>query len=181
MPRVEPAVREAISQLPKNELEKLVLKAAQKNKEFHDFLFVNYTNKEAAAQELFEEAKSDLESLFRKSYMGFSEELQIAHMLSACLTRINQFEKTCKNKEKVLQLVMHVLEIPFSLSTNSFVTCFTAYNHNVYRLVKKSISLARNIHEDLQMEYTPRINEYIVVLHRTSSHLDYIANLPKSI
>jgi len=181
MARVESIVKEAVSQLSKSELEKLVLKAAQKSKEFHDFLFVNYTDKEAAAQELFEEAKSDLEGLFRKAYKGFSEELQIAHMLSACLTRINQFEKASKNKEKVLRLVMHVLEIPFSLSTNSFCTCFTAYNHNVYRLVKKSISLVKNIHEDLQMEYTPTINEYLEILHRTSSHLDYIVNLPKSI
>lgn len=116
MSRVDPAVKEAISQLSKKELEKLVLKAAQKNKEFYDFLLVNYIDKEDGCQALFEDAKGDLESLFRKSYRGFSEELRIANMLSACNKRISSFEKVCKDKHYVLQLAMYVLEIPFSLT-----------------------------------------------------------------
>lgn len=181
MAHVEPSVKEAVSKLSKGELEKLVLKAAKKNKEFHDFLFVNYTSGEEAGQQLFEAAKADLDGLFRKSYRGFSEELRIANMLKACYARINQFEKTCKAKEKVLQLVLYVLEIPFSLNTNMFCTCFIAFNHQVYRLVKKSITLLNIIHEDYLIEHAARINEYLVVLHRTSNHLDYVYSMPQSI
>ncbi|MDZ4709266.1 MAG: hypothetical protein SH818_12780 [Saprospiraceae bacterium] len=181
MAKVDQAVKEAILSLSKNELEKLVLKAAQKSKEFHDFLFANYTNQEFAREELFEAAKADLDHLFTKSYRSYSEELQMAKMLSACHKRINQFEKVCKDKKQVLQLVMYVLEIPFSLNTNMFCTCFTAYNHKVFLLVRKSISLLKKIHEDFWIEYVPKINEYLIVLHRTSRHLDYIYFLPKSI
>ena len=181
MPRVEPVVKEAISQLPKNELVKLVLKAAQKSKEFRDLLFANYTNKEFAAQELFESAKADLDNLFRNSYRGISEELQVVALLSACHKRINQFEKVCKDKEQVLQLILYVLEIPFSLNTNMFCTCFTAFNYQVYRLVKKSITLLNTIHEDYRIEHAARINEYLVVLHRTSNHLDYVYSMPQTI
>ncbi len=181
MPRVEPVVKEVVSQLSKSELAKLVLKAAQKNKEFHDFLLVNYTNKEDGGQRLFEEAKADLDKLLTKSYRGFSEELRIANMLSTCHKRINHFEKVCKDKEQVLQLLMYLLEIPFSLNTNMFCTCFTAYNHKVFLLIRKSISLLNKVHEDFRIEYTPKINQYLEVLHRTSRHLDYVYSMPKSI
>ena len=181
MPRINLVVKEAISQLPKSELVKLVLKGAQKNKEFHDFLLVNYTNREDGSKALFEEAKADLDNLFRKSYRGYSDELQIANMLSACHKRINEFEKLCKDKVQVLQLLMAVLEIPFSLNTNMFGTCFTTYNHKVFLLVRKSISLLNKVHEDFSIEYAPKINEYLNILHRTSNHLDYVYNMPQSI
>ena len=120
--------------------------------------------------------------LYRKSYKGYSKELQLANMFAACNKRINEFGKVCRNKALEMELILDVLEIPFSNSSNSFTTCFTKYNYQVYLLLKKAITILKTkLHEDYHIQYAPRLNEYLTVLHRTSSHLDYIYLLPKSI
>jgi hypothetical protein len=182
MPKISPSITDQISTLSKKELEKLVLKAAAQDKTFHNYLLVNYFDREYAEQDLFDAAKEDLERLFRKSYKGFSQELQLANMLGACLKRINEFSKTCKNKHLEADLILHVLSIPFSLSSNSFTTCFTAYNYKVVLLLKRLISIVKlKLHEDYKIQYAPTINEYLAILHRTSSHLDYVYALTTSI
>lgn len=170
-----------IKNLSRQQLEKLVLKAA-KDQSFHDYLLVHYFDKEFGEQDLFEKAKSDLEMYFRKSYKGYSEELQLANMLAACHKRINEFAKVCKKKELELDLVMLVLKIPFSLSTNLFCTCFTNFNYRVFLLVKKAIGILENkLHNDFKIEYAGTLNNYLEVLHRTSSHIDAVYKMPKSI
>lgn len=57
-----------ISSISKKELERLVLKAAAKDKSFHDYLLVNYFDKEFGEQDLFQQAKEDLDKLFNKNY-----------------------------------------------------------------------------------------------------------------
>ncbi len=64
-----------ISNLSKKELESLVLKAAAKDKSFHDYLLINYFDKEFGEQDLFELAKNDINILISKRYKGFAEEL----------------------------------------------------------------------------------------------------------
>jgi hypothetical protein len=76
-------IKETVTQLSREELEKLVLRVAQKYKQFHDYLLVNYADKEFGEDDLFDKAKADLEILFRKQYKGFSEELQLANMMAA--------------------------------------------------------------------------------------------------
>ncbi|MDP3443584.1 MAG: hypothetical protein Q8T08_12065 [Ignavibacteria bacterium] len=122
-----------------------------------------------------------MEVLFRKNYKGFSDELRLANMLAACHKRINEFGKVCKSKELELDLILYVLEVPFSLTTNMFCTCFTQYNYRVVLLVKKAMSLLNKLHEDYRLEYEPILNDYLTILHRTSNHLDYVYNLPKTV
>ncbi len=182
MSKVSSIISSQIGNLSKKELEKLVLKAAAKDKAFHNHLLVNYFDKEFGEQDLFEEAKTDLDHLTKKGYKGFSEELQLANMLGACSKRITEFSKNCKNKHLEADLIMHVLQIPFSLSTNMFCTCFTAYNYKVVLLLKRLISLVESrMHEDYKIQYQSKINDYLNILHRTSQHLDYVYSLPKSI
>lgn len=182
MAKINSLIKNNIETLEKKELQKLVLKAAAVSKQFHDYLLINYIDKEYGEQDLFEAAKSDLNMLYRKNYKGYSEELKVANMLASCNKRINEFGKVCKNKVLEMELIMDVLEIPFSMSTNSFITCFTKYNYRVYLLVKNAITLLKTkLHEDYHIDYAPKLNEYLTILHRTSSHLDYINTLPKYI
>lgn len=182
MAKVNPLIKDKIETLEKSELQKLVLKASAINKQFHDYLLINYIDKEYGEQDLFEKAKSDLNILYRKNYKGFSEELQMANMFAACNKRINEFSKVCRNKALEMDLILDVLEIPFANSTNSFTTCFTKYNYQVFLLVKKAITILKTkLHEDYNIQYAPRLNEYLTILHRTSSHLDYIQTLPNFI
>lgn len=182
MAKINAIVKEEIGKLSKKDLEKLVVKAATMNKQFHDYLLVNYVDTELGEKDLYETCLADINFLYRKGYKGFSEELQLANMLAACNKRINEFAKVCKDKTLEMDLLMDVLKIPFSISTNSFTTCFTQYNYRVYLLVKKAITLLKTkLHEDYYIEYAPKLNEYLTILHRTSSHLDYIYDMPKQI
>jgi len=182
MAKIDDNIKQKIKTLNREELEKLLIKAATKHKEFHDYLLVNYIDKEFGEKELFERAKSDLNVLFYKSYKGFSEQLRLANMLSACIKRINEFAKVCKNKNLEADLIMCVLEVPFSYSTNMFGTCFTAFDYKVGLRVKRMITLVtKKMHEDYLIDYKEKINKYLDILHRTSGHIDFIYAFPKKI
>lgn len=182
MPRLSTDTKEQIKSLPVKDLQQIVLKLAAKEKSVYDYILVNYLDKEAGEQELFEEAKADLDRLFRKGYKGFSEQLQLANMLSACIKRINEFTKVSNNKVLEADLLMYVLEVPFSFSTNLFNTCFTKYDYKVGQIVKRLVTLVtKKLHEDYQADYRDKINEYLKILHRTSNHIDTAYNLPQSI
>jgi len=175
-------MKEEIGKLSKKDLEKLVLKAASMNKQFHDYLLVNYIDKEFGEQDLFEAAKADLNVLYQKSYKGSSAELRLANMLTACNKRIVEFGKVCKNKSLQMDLTLEVLQVPFSLSPAYYRTCFTKFNYQVYLLVKKAITLLRTkLHEDYYIQYASEINRYLVFLHEHSSHLDYVYDMPKTV
>lgn len=181
MAKIDAGIKEEIARLNQKDLIKLVIKAATTDKTFFNYLMVHYLDKNNGEQILFDEAKSDLQVLFRKSYKGFSEELQLANMLAACNKRINEFAKVCTDKSLEMELIMFVLEIPFS-STEYLGTCFTKYDHQVFLLVKKAITLLKNkLHEDFYIQYAPKLNEYLAILHRTSNHLDYIYSFPDTV
>jgi len=182
MAKPSATISSQIKNLSREQLEKLVLKAAAKDKSFHDYLLVNFFDKEFGEQDLFEQAKADLDLLFKKSYKGYAQEEKLGNMLAACSKRIIEFGKICKLKNMEADLVMYVLAIPFSLQNNLFGTCFTNYDYRVGLLVKKMISLLENkIQEDFKMEYKNRINSYLSILHNTSGHLNTINALPESI
>ncbi|MDD3858801.1 MAG: hypothetical protein PHW83_01265 [Bacteroidales bacterium] len=181
MAKVKSEIAEAIKKLERSELEKIILRAAGKYPEFHDSLFATYTDKQTAEAELFEIAQKDIELLFCKRYKGFSEELQFANMLAACHKRINDFSKLSKNKCLELDLVLHVLEFPFSLKSNAFETCFTNFNYRVALLVKKAIGIYNKLDEDYKIDYTDKINNYLEILHRTCNYLDFIYVLPAKV
>jgi hypothetical protein len=181
MSRITPEIKELISKIPRKELEKLLLKAVSKDKGFLDFFIVNYLNKESGEKDLYNQAISDLDRLFLKRYKGFSEELQIANMLSACIKRINEFSKVCKNKNLEADLVVYVLGIPFA-NPGNFGTCFTAFDFKVGLLVKRLVNLVtKKMHEDYIIEYKDKINSYLQILHKNSYHINSIYNLPKEI
>lgn len=182
MPRLSKEIKEKIKKLDNKELQDIVLKLASKEKMVYDFLIANYLDKETGEKKLFDKTKEDLDILFGKRYKGFAEELQLANMLGACIKRINEFTKISKNKVLEADLLIYILEVPFSLSTNMFGTCFTQYDTKVAMIVKRLINLVtKKLHEDYRIEYETVINDYLQILHRTSSHIDTVYNLPKAI
>lgn len=182
MAKLASVIKENISSLSKKELEKLVMQAAKKDKSFHDYLLINYFDKEYGEQDLFEKAKEDLEFLMRKSYRGRSDELRLSAMLGACSKRINEFSKVCKNRSLEADLIVYVLEVPFSNSPVVFKTCFTAFNYKVVSLLKKLMTIVQTkLHEDHKIDYVPLINSWLNFLRQHSSHLDYVYDLPSEI
>jgi hypothetical protein len=175
MPKLEPEFKEQIRLLLKEDLQEIVLKLSSKEKLVYDYVMVNYLNKSSGESELFEKTKADLEVLFRKSYKGFSQQLQLANMLSACIKRINEFTKISKNKVYEADLLMYILEVPFSLPANMFGTCFTQYDVKVAQILKRLITLVtKKLHEDYKMDYEEIIHEYLQILNRKSNDIDTI-------
>lgn len=182
MPRLNAEIKEQIKKLDNKELQDIVLKLASKEKMVFDFLITNYLDKDSGEKKLFESTKTDLEIIFGKRYKGFAEQLQLANMLGACIKRINEFTKISKNPVMEADLLLHILDIPFSLTTNMFGTCFTQYDTKVAMIVKRLINVVtKKLHEDYRIEYVETINDYLKILNRTSSHIDTVYNLPKSI
>ncbi len=181
MPKIDKETQQEIARLSRDDLTKLVVRAASKSKEFYDFLLINYLDKEHAEKDLFLQAQNDIRALYRKNYKGFSDELRWANMLAACNKRINEFSKVVKDKSLEMDLIMMVLEEPFSLPASSFTTCFTRFNYQVYLLLKKAMTLSKKLHEDYHIQYLPKINEYLNYMHKYSNHLDYIYVLPTEI
>jgi hypothetical protein len=174
---------EVIKLLPKKELEKLVLKAASKHKEFDVFLRLTYLDKKEIEKDLYNDAINDINQLMHKNYKGFSQELQLANMLTACNKRASEFSKVCKNKKAEADLLMLLLEIPFKHAPRgSLGTCFTAYDYKVTIILKKLITLVNSkLHPDYKIDYSDKINEYLTILHACSNHNDFIYFLPKYI
>lgn len=159
-----------------------MLKAAALDKSFHDYLLINYFDKDYGEQDLFEQAKSEINKLFVKNYKGNAPELKMANMLGDCAKRITLFSKVCKSKNLEADLLLHVLDFPFSLNPEIFGTCFTMLNFKITLLLKRLINLVEvKMHEDFKIQYQSKINEYLRVFHQYSSGLDYVASLPKSI
>ena len=176
-------LNEKIKSLSKSELEKLVLKAAAKHTEFDTFLRLNYLVREQTERDLFDKTISDIDVLMSKNYRGYANELKLANMLAACNKRVTEFSKVCKNKKSEANLLMLLLDIPFKYeSTNSLGTCFTAYDYKVCLILKKLITIVNSkLHPDYKIEYAESINKYLTILHRCSSHNDFVYDLPKSI
>ena len=182
MPRLDKETKEQIKRLDSKDLQDIVISLATKEKMVYDYILLNYLDKESGEQDLFESTKTDLEIIFGKRHKGFSEELQIANMLGACIKRINEFTKISKNKVLEAELLLYVLQVPFSLTTKMFGTCFTQYDTKVAMFVKRLITIVtKKLHEDYKIEYEDKINEYLQILHRTSNHIDMVYNLPKAI
>ncbi|HNW91033.1 MAG TPA: hypothetical protein PKN48_15345 [Bacteroidales bacterium] len=182
MAKIDDHIKQKIKTLSREELEKLVLKAAARDKSFYDFMLVNYVDKESGEKDLYRQAITDLDRLFCKGYRGYSEQLQLANMLSACIKRINEFAKVCKNKNLEADLLVYVLQEAYAYPEDMFGTCFTAFDYKTGLLTKRLITLVtKKMHEDYLVDYKEKINRYLARLHATSSHLDFIYELPKMI
>ncbi|MFW5793760.1 MAG: hypothetical protein ACOCWC_05705 [Bacteroidota bacterium] len=182
MPRLTSETKEEIKKLSPNKLQEIVLKLAAKDKTAYDFIFVNYLDKDYGEQDLYEEAKEDLNALFFKGYMGRSEQLRMANKLIACIKRVNEFTKTCNNKKLEADLLVYILKEPFSMPADFFGTCFTKFDSKVAQIVKRLITIiTKKLHEDYKADYYRDINHYLQILHNRSQHINMVYNMPDKI
>jgi hypothetical protein len=171
-------IQKIISDMPRKEVEGLLVKAMRESDSFYQYVWVNHLDKEAGEAQLFEQYDAEIEGLMYKGYRGASEELRAANMLAACRKKVDDFSKICRAKDRAVELGLWVAEHP---ETNYEVlsgTCFTKYDHEYYMLFKKIRSLYLTLHPDIQHEYTERLQNMLTLLKRHSRHLDYVYHLP---
>ncbi len=181
MPRLNKETKERIRKLDYKDLQDIVIALASKDKAAYDYILLNYLDKENAEEDLFEETRDDLDFLFIKEYKGYAKEAKAAHMMAACVRRINEFTKVSKNKVLEAELLLFVLRYVFSSTTTQFGTCFSQYDTKVAMMVKRLITIVtKKLPADHIIGYRDEINEYLQILHKMSS-VNTVYNLPDAI
>lgn len=180
--KVDPEVSRLLLTLSKEELIKILSKALQKDKSLHDFVYVNYLDPIDGPGVLYEQAIQDIQLLKIKSYKGHTFQQRFSRMLGACTKRINEFDKICKQKELVLDLLLYMLDEIRSINLEGSESALRGTKRRVYLLLKKALVIySTKIHPDLQIEYRTKINTNLHHLHTHSNHIDYIYSLPESL
>jgi hypothetical protein len=170
-------IQSLIANMPRKDVENLLLKAMRKHETFYQYVWVNYFDKADGANDLYEQYLSEINGLMIKGYRGASEELRTANMLDACRKHIDNFCKASDSKERALQLALYVLENPITNYPGFASTCFTKYDYSYFMLFKKAKTHFFSLHPDIQHEYRSRLQTILTKLKRHSSHLDYVYEL----
>jgi hypothetical protein len=175
------AIQKQVSSLSKVDLEKLVLKGMRNNKTYFEFVWVNYLDKEFGEEDLLEKGKGELENLLLKSYRGRCDELRRAAAIDSCKKRIEELYKVARQKDKILELTLYVLENSLAEYPKLAGTCFTRYDYAYYLLFKKGKSIFYSLHEEIQHEFRGRLQKILLQLKKHSSHMDYVYDLPDEV
>ncbi len=173
--------KQQIADLQKDELSKLVLKIATKDKVFLEYIKLTYFKDEINETDVFQNYKKKMTSLVTKRYKGYADEEKAAHYIIACNKELANFEKISKNKEYFVELILTILDCAYNEFGASFGTCFTAFEYKFHLLIKKAIKIiTTQMHEDMLIEYKDRINHYLALIKK-ADYLDYIYDMPKEI
>lgn len=179
MPKLDNEIKSQIKNLSKEDLERIVLKLASREKEILDYLRATYLDKEIGQQDIFDETKDELEFLMAKSYVGRAAELRAAKMLAACGERITKFANASGNKKLEADLLVFALDNVFHRDYARQGTCFTAYDNKLRLLVSRLLTIVtKKLHPDLLMDYREKLNHYLKRLHNGSNHLDAVYSMP---
>lgn len=174
-------LKQQIADLSKEDLAKIVIKVATKDKVLLEYIRLTYFKDEIDETEVFEEYKNKINGLVLKRYKGYAEEEKAAHYITACNKELTNFEKISKNKEYLVDLILLVLDNAYNNFSAQFGTCFTAFEYKFHLLLKKAIkTVTTQMHEDMLMEYKELINKYLSAIKK-SNYLDYIYAMPKEI
>ena len=181
MPKISQEFKSIIKELPKEELEKIVINFARKNQEFFDLLHINYLSKDEEINDLFEETKLKIDMAF-DFIPGRVVQKKLAKAIEKAITEINYFKKVTKNKKLEADLLIYLLDFVYSNYQEELSTCWTAFDSKLAITTNRAINLiTKNLHEDYLLDYRDKLNSYLNVLHKECRHLDYVFDMPKSI
>ncbi len=181
MAKVGAEYKAIIKQMARAELELAVMKLAEKRENF-DYLLVNFLDTESGETELFERAKSSIDTIYEKSYKGRSTQHKLAKMLIDCNKVVSRFSVNCKTKTLEVDLLIYALEKPFSQHAKHLGTKNSTFDSKMALILKKLIGvIEKKLHEDYKLDYEERINSYLTILHRKSDHLLSVSKLPHSL
>jgi hypothetical protein len=97
MPRLSKEFKQAIKEIPVEELQKLVIQFTSINKEIYDFVNLHYVEKEDAEEELFEETIEKItDEILFLGERGIVQK-NLAKAITKSVEYINHFVKVTKN------------------------------------------------------------------------------------
>lgn len=182
MPRLSKEFKQAISEIPVEELQKLVIKAASKNQEIYDWVNIQYVNGKEAENELFRETKEkSLGEIYLFNDRGILQK-NLASAIGKAIKHINYYEKVTCNSTGEAELLLYVLKEVFENYADKLSTCWTVFDSKLAITTNRLYNLVtKKLHEDYLVEYKKPMNRFLEILHAKSNHLDYVYNMPKKI
>jgi len=182
MPRLSKDFKKSISEIPVDELQKLVIQAASKSQEIYDWINIRYVDGEKAKKQLFKETKDKaFGAVYAYSHRGVIQK-SLAKAIGNALKHINYYVKVTNDFVGEAELLNSILQFVFERFADELGTCWTAFDSKLAVTTNRLYNLvAKKLHEDYRIEYLEYLNRYLKILHSESNHIDYIYNLPKSI
>jgi uncharacterized protein YifE (UPF0438 family) len=182
MPRLSKQFKDAIRQIPTDDLQKLVIELAGKHKDIHDIINVRFVEKEGAEDELFEDTKVAIEDEMDWLSNRGPQEKNIARAMANCVKLINHYTKVTKNKRREADLLKFLIGTTFRKYEGNLGTCWTVFDSKLATTTKRFHTLVtKNLHEDLLMDYRNDLNRYLQKLHKNCNHLDMVFGMPKEV
>jgi hypothetical protein len=181
MPRLSKEFKQAIQEIPIDELQKRVLQVASKNPEVFDMLNLKYVSGNEAEDELYEESRERIGDEI--CFLGERGIIQknLAKAITKAIGYINYFSKVTKNEVREAELLLYLLNETFKNYSDELGTCWTVFDSKLAITTNRLYNLVtKKLHEDYQIEFAAPINSLLTILHAKSSHLDYVFNMPKS-
>jgi len=182
MPRLSKEFKQAIKEIPVEELQKLVMQFASKNREIYDFINLQYVEGEDAEEELFEETKEKIsDEILFLGERGIIQK-NLAKAITKSVGYINHFVKVTKNKNREADLLRNLLDKVFENYADELGTCWTVFDSKLAVTTNRLYNLVtKKLHEDYWIEFREDLNRFLDVLHSRSNYLDYVNEMPKSL
>ena len=182
MPRLSKEFKQAIKEIPIEELQKMMIQFASKNREIYDFINLKYVDGYNAEEELFEETKEKIsDEILFPGERGIVQK-NLAKAITKSVGYINHFVKVSKNKNREADLLRGLLDGVFENYANELGTCWTAFDSKLAVTTNRLYNLVtKKLHEDYRIEYREDLNRFLNILHSGSNYLDYVNEMPKSL
>lgn len=181
MPRLSKDFKKVISEIPADELQKLVLQAASKSQEIYDWINIRYVDGQEAKNQLFKEAKDNaLGEIYAYSDRGIIQK-SLAKAIGNAVKHINYYVKITNDVVGEAELLNSILKFVFESFADDLGTCWTVFDSKLAVTTNRLYNLVtKKLHQDYRVEYRDNLNHYLEILHSQSNYLDYIFSMPKS-
>ncbi len=165
--------------MPVKEKDKLLLQLLRKSPETIQKIYYQNVSEKDEIDTLIENLKVEIEDLLSREYSKRGNEYKnLARGIGKASKEIARF-KGVLSPEQETEINMYLLDIIFTDLANNLGTCWTVFDHKVTQTLSKTINLVtKKIHEDYRVEFEDKLNNYLRILKRKSSHLDYVFILP---
>jgi len=181
MPKLTDGFIENVNQLSLKQLQSAVLTYAKKNDDFCNFIILNYFNDTEHLTQIFNETEEQVIHALNSGSRGNIYQ-QLAASIDKSIKHINHYRDLTKDKIGEARLLHFVLDYFFKHYSQFLGTCFTVFDSKLSRTVSRFIGLVNNkLHSDYKIEFEDDINNYLIILHQKSNHLDFVYLLPHKI
>jgi hypothetical protein len=181
MPRLSKEFKQAIQEIPVEELQKLVMQFASKNPVIYDFINLQYVNGNDAEDDLFEDTIEKITNeILYPGKRGIVQK-NLAKAIAKSVEYINHFAKVTKNEKREAELLLSLLTVVFDNYTDELGTCWTVFDSKLAITTNRLYNIVtKKLHEDYRIEFAEPMNRFLEILQAKSNHLDYVYDMPKS-